>query len=560
MTHDNKNDDNKSDKPRHPFKSREEGRRLSFKPRDTESRPPFKPRDGEQRPSFKPRGGEDRPFRRREEPAAAIIAPAEPVEERIAKVMARAGIASRRDSEIMINEGRVSVNGVVITSPALNVSPKDVIVVDGEPLPAKERTRLWLFHKPRGLVTTAHDPQGRPTVFDALPEDLPRVVAIGRLDINTEGLLLLTNDGGLARVIAHPQTGWLRRYKVRAHGDVTQAALDGLRDGVSIEGMDYGPIEAHLDRVQGDNVWLTLGLREGKNREVKRILEYLGLNVNRLIRLSFGPFQLADLEQGLVEEIKTRILKDQLGEALATEAGVDFTSPVREPIAPFGPPPRAEKPFERKPEGRNRFEERGDHRGKNQRFERDTKPYGERKPYSERKPYEDKKPFGDRKPFGERKPFNDKKSFADKKPYNDKPYGDKKPFNRGDDKEERPPFVPRGLRPEDGPKGPVWRDKDTEGLKPQGKRIPRRGADPRAARASSAERQRETVGAVDRGEGRKVKVERVVRSPEQEAPRRERPFHRPRDQERQPDGFKGPRKGPAPRKGPPKGPPRDRRP
>ena len=179
----------------------------------------------------------------------------------------------------------------------------DQITVDGEPLPTKERTRLWLYHKPRGLVTTARDPEGRPTVFDNLPEDLPRVVAIGRLDINTEGLLLLTNDGGLARVIAHPDTGWLRRYKVRAHGEINQADLDGLRDGVTIDGMEYGPIEARLDRVQGDNAWITLGLREGKNREVKRILEHLGLQVNRLIRLSFGPFQLGDLEEGLVEEV-----------------------------------------------------------------------------------------------------------------------------------------------------------------------------------------------------------------------------------------------------------------
>ena len=161
----------------------------------------------------------------------------------------------------------------------------------------------------------ASDPEGRPTVFDNLPEDLPRVVAIGRLDINTEGLLLLTNDGGLARVIAHPDTGWLRRYKVRAHGEVNQADLDKLRDGITIDGMEYGPIEARLDRVQGDNAWITLGLREGKNREVKRILEHLGLQVNRLIRLSFGPFQLGDLEDGLVEEVKTKVLRDQLGDS-----------------------------------------------------------------------------------------------------------------------------------------------------------------------------------------------------------------------------------------------------
>ncbi|MET7243983.1 pseudouridine synthase [Methylobacterium sp. EM32] len=273
--------------------------------------------------------------------AAKAAAPAEPEPERIAKAIARAGVASRRDAEAMIAEGRVTLNGVRLDSPAVNVTPSDRITVDGEPLPTRERTRLWLFHKPRGVVTTARDPEGRQTVFDALPEDMPRVVAIGRLDINTEGLLLLTNDGGLAKVIAHPETGWLRRYRVRAFGDVDQAMLDGLRKGVTIDGMEYGPVEATIDRAQGDNVWLTLGLREGKNREVKRILEHLGLSVNRLIRLSFGPFQLGELEVGLVEEIRTRVLKDQLGTTLAEQAGVDFTSPVREPIAPFGSPKAA---------------------------------------------------------------------------------------------------------------------------------------------------------------------------------------------------------------------------
>lgn len=259
-----------------------------------------------------------------------------PPGERIAKAMARAGIASRRDAETMILAGRVSVNGETLTSPARNVTENDRILIDGEPMPSRERSRLWIFHKPRGVVTTARDPEGRQTVFDVLPEDLPRVVAVGRLDINTEGLLLLTNDGGLAKVIAHPDTGWLRRYRVRAHGDTDQAQLDRLAKGVTIDGMEYGPVEATLDRVQGDNVWLTLGLREGKNREVKRILEHLGLSVNRLIRLSFGPFQLGDLEVGLVEEVRTRVLKDQLGKSLAEQAGVDFDSPVRDPIAPFG--------------------------------------------------------------------------------------------------------------------------------------------------------------------------------------------------------------------------------
>ncbi|MCJ2038612.1 pseudouridine synthase [Methylobacterium sp. J-059] len=275
------------------------------------------------------------------ETAPAKAAPAAPETyegERIAKAIARAGIASRRDVEAMIAEGRITLNGRVLDTPAINVTDSDAITVDGEPLPTRERTRLWIFHKPRGLVTTARDPEGRQTVFEVMPEEMPRVVAIGRLDINTEGLLLLTNDGGLAKVIAHPDTGWLRRYRVRAFGDITQMELDQLRKGVTIDGMEYGPVEATLDRVSGDNVWLTLGLREGKNREVKRILEHLGLSVNRLIRLSFGPFQLGDLEVGLTEEIKTKVLKEQLGKGLASQAGVDFASPVREPIAPFGGP------------------------------------------------------------------------------------------------------------------------------------------------------------------------------------------------------------------------------
>ncbi|MCJ2091593.1 pseudouridine synthase [Methylobacterium sp. J-072] len=276
-----------------------------------------------------------------------------PPGERIAKAMARAGIASRRDAEAMILAGRVSVNGETLTSPARNVTDDDTILIDGERMPARERSRLWIFHKPRGLVTTARDPEGRQTVFEVLPEDLPRVVAVGRLDINTEGLLLLTNDGGLAKVIAHPDTGWLRRYRVRAHGDTDQAQLDTLAKGVTIDGMEYGPIDATLDRVQGDNLWLTLGLREGKNREVKRILEHLGLSVNRLIRLSFGPFQLGDLEVGLVEEVRMRVLKDQLGKALAEQAGVDFESPVREPIGAFGSPKKAEKSERAPSAGRN---------------------------------------------------------------------------------------------------------------------------------------------------------------------------------------------------------------
>ncbi|NDW04013.1 pseudouridine synthase [Jiella pacifica] len=252
---------------------------------------------------------------------------------RIARRLARAGVASRRDAEAMIAEGRVSVNGKVLETPALDVGPKDRITIDGEVLPTIERTRLWLFHKPAGLVTTNKDPEGRQTVFDKLPAEMPRVLTIGRLDINTEGLLLLTNDGGLARVLELPATGWLRRYRVRAHGTIDQAKLDELRAGIAIDGVFYGAIEATLDREQGSNVWLTLGLREGKNREVKRVLGHLGLDVNRLIRLSYGPFQLADLAEGAVREIHGKTLRDQLGPRLIEEAGADFDAPIVNPFS-----------------------------------------------------------------------------------------------------------------------------------------------------------------------------------------------------------------------------------
>jgi 23S rRNA pseudouridine2605 synthase len=249
------------------------------------------------------------------------------VKDRVAKVIARAGLASRREAEAWIAAGRVAVNGTTITSPALNIGTGDRVSVDGKPLPARERTRLFLYHKPRGLLTTNADARGRPTIFAALPKDMPRVVSVGRLDLNTEGLLLLTNDGGLARVLELPSTGWLRRYRVRAHGNVTQDALDRLHAGIAIEGVRYGPIEASLDRSQGSNVWLTFAIREGKNREVRNVLGALGLQVNRLIRVSYGPFQLGELPAGAVEEVRTRTLRDQLGERLIALAGADFAAP-----------------------------------------------------------------------------------------------------------------------------------------------------------------------------------------------------------------------------------------
>ncbi|WP_024514108.1 pseudouridine synthase [Bradyrhizobium sp. Tv2a-2] len=271
--------------------------------------------------------------------------------ERIAKVLARAGLASRRDSEEWIVQGRVAVNGRVINSPALDVTSNDVITVDGKPLPERERTRLFMYHKPRGLMTTHADPEGRPTVFDNLPEGLPRLISVGRLDFNTEGLLLLTNDGGLARVLELPETGWLRRYRVRAHGEVTQAQLDELKNGVEVDGVKYGPIDATLERDQGANVWLVFAIREGKNREVRNVLAHLGLEVNRLIRISYGPFQLGEIEEGAVDEVKTRVLREQLGEKVIAQAGADFALPPPARGDDEGEERPAKKPF--KPAGKS---------------------------------------------------------------------------------------------------------------------------------------------------------------------------------------------------------------
>ncbi len=249
--------------------------------------------------------------------------------ERVAKAIARSGLCSRREAEALIEEKRVSVNGALIESAALDVVPSDTVLVDGKPLSAREPPRLWRYYKPKGRVTTHKDPEGRPTVFEALPENLPRLISVGRLDFNTEGLLLLTNDGDLARHLELPSTGWTRRYRVRAFGQVSEAQLQELAGGLTIQRMSYGPIEASLEREQGDNVWISVSIREGKNREVRRIMEHLGLTVNRLIRVSFGPFMLGELETGQIEEVKTAVLKDQLGPRLSRQLGVR-REPLRE--------------------------------------------------------------------------------------------------------------------------------------------------------------------------------------------------------------------------------------
>ena len=237
--------------------------------------------------------------------------------QRIAKAIAHAGLCSRREAEQWIAAGRVAVNGATIASPALVVSASDHVTVDGKPLPETPRRRLWRYHKPPGLVTTHSDPQGRPTVFQRLPEELGRVVSVGRLDLSSEGLLLLTNDGGLARYLELPSTGWTRRYRARAHGSVEEAALERLRQGLTLDGIRYGPIDARLERQQGSNVWLAIGLQEGKNREVRKVLEALGLRVNRLIRIAYGPFQLGNLGRGEVAEVSPKVLREQLGKELA---------------------------------------------------------------------------------------------------------------------------------------------------------------------------------------------------------------------------------------------------
>ena len=351
-----------------------------------------------------------------------------PSSERIAKVIARSGVASRRDAEKMVLAGRVAVNGKVIESPALDISPADRVTIDGKPLDAPQETRVWLYYKPLGLVTTDKDEQGRRTIFDEMPEGMPRVLNVGRLDLNSEGLLLLTNDGGLKRQLELPETGWLRKYRVRVNGRPTDTTFDPLRRGVTIEGDEFLPMEVSLDRQQGANAWLTVGIREGKNREIRRAMAAVGLVVNRLIRVSYGPFRLNDMKPGDVVEVKRRVLRDQIGGLFGDEPRDAQARPARKPYAKREDGDR--KPYARREDG-------------------DRKPYakredGDRKPYARR---ED----GDRKPYarredGERKPrwSNDSKpkprsegsrSHADRAPREDraatdrpsgaKPWGEK---------------------------------------------------------------------------------------------------------------------------------------
>ncbi|UCI17973.1 pseudouridine synthase [Mesorhizobium sp. B2-1-8] len=390
---------------------------------------------------------------------------AEEAGERIAKRLARAGLASRRDAEELIAAGRVKVNGRVLASPAFNVMPNDIIHLDGMEIPPIERTRLFLFHKPAGVVTTNRDPEGRKTVFDVLPAELPRLMTIGRLDINTEGLLLLTNDGGLSRVLELPATGWLRRYRVRVHGKVEESALAGLREGIAVDGVFYGAIEASLDREQGSNAWLTIGLREGKNREVKNILGALGLDVTRLIRISYGPFQLEDLAEGHVLEIKGRVLRDQLGERLVEESGANFDAEITKPFS--NQPVRRTEVREAEPE-RPKFTRDGERRPigeggliKNRKRREGSRDeaLGKLSTSLDRGERPDKG-FGERGPRPERGGFGDKPrgSFGDKPrgAFGDKPRGGGKKSER-----EQRPIEPPGQR-----KANVWM---APGARPIGK-------------------------------------------------------------------------------------------
>ncbi|TPN54365.1 pseudouridine synthase [Mesorhizobium sp. B1-1-9] len=447
-----------------PAASAEGGERRFDRPkRDFGDRPK---RDFNDRPK---RDFGDRPhgasggFRPRPRPAEAE----EEAGERIAKRLARAGLASRRDAEDLIAAGRVKVNGRVLASPAFNVMPGDIIHLDGMEIPPIERTRLFLFHKPAGVVTTNRDPEGRKTVFDVLPAELPRLMTIGRLDINTEGLLLLTNDGGLSRVLELPATGWLRRYRVRVHGKVEESALAGLREGIAVDGVFYGAIEASLDREQGSNAWLTIGLREGKNREVKNILGALGLDVTRLIRISYGPFQLEDLPEGHVLEIKGRVLRDQLGERLVEESGANFDAEITKPFS--NKPVRRTEPRQEEAEWPKIMRE-GDHRpiGEGGLIKNRKRREGSRdealgklstSPDRGERP---EKSFGERGPRPERGGFGDKPrgNFGDKPRggFGDKPrgaFGGKKP-----EREQRP-IEPPGQR-----KANVWM---APGARPIGK-------------------------------------------------------------------------------------------
>lgn len=398
-----------------------------------------------------------------------------PVSERIAKVIARSGVASRRDAEKMILEGRVSVNGKKIASPALDVLPTDKVAIDGKPIDAPQETRVWLYYKPLGLVTTEKDEQGRRTIFDEMPEGMPRVLNVGRLDLNSEGLLLLTNDGGLKRRLELPETGWLRKYRVRVNGRPMDDTFRPLREGITIDGEDFQPMEVTLDRQQGANAWLTVGIREGKNREIRRAMAAVNMTVNRLIRVSYGPFRLNDMQPGDVIEVKRKLLRDQLGDRLLT--GAEDGRPSRaERMAPK--PPRARRDDEGERPAR-----RGPARDGAERGER--KGFGHQRDFAEGSEGARKPRFAkEGAPRGEG--FKPRRSDEgeDKRPYS------KRPSDRAEG--EKRPYAPRPPREGDeGRKGGFGkaprsfgakshRDESTEGKRPYTRRDETEGRKPRA--------------------------------------------------------------------------------
>ncbi|MEZ5686006.1 MAG: pseudouridine synthase [Paracoccaceae bacterium] len=378
--------------------------------------------------------------------------------ERIAKVIARSGHASRRDAEKMILAGRVTLNGKVIDTPAIDVGPRDKVTIDGKPIDAPQETRVWLYYKPLGLVTTEKDEQGRRTIFDEMPEGMPRVLNVGRLDLNSEGLLLLTNDGGLKRRLELPETGWLRKYRVRVNGRPTEQSFDPLRDGITIDGEEFQPMEITIDRQQGANAWLTVGIREGKNREIRRAMTEVGLTVNRLIRISYGPFRLNDMKPGDVFEVRRKVLRDQLGDRLLTGEGDD--APARAPRGKFGEGERpARKPrFGDRPERGERGErgDRGDRPARSDRFERDG---GERKGFGRQRDFGAPRGDAPPRPEGEERARKPRWGSDDRK-------DSRGPRREGAEGEGRKSFG--------GPKGKPR----SEGFKPRGEGFKPRGDKP----------------------------------------------------------------------------------
>ena len=410
---------------------------MAFSPKDSgDKRPPKGPRSPGAKSGGKPGG------------KFAEAEPAAPVrKERIAKRLARAGVASRREVERLIGLGRIAVNGRVLDGPAVLVSAQDVVTLDGRPVERPEATRVWRFYKTVGLITAAKDPAGRPTVFDAMPEGMPRVIKIGRLDINSEGLLLLTNDGELARALELPSTGWVRRYRARARGKITQAELDTIKDGVTIEGVRYGPIEATLDKAKdagGDgrapaNLWITVALSEGKNREVRKVLEHLGVTVNRLIRLSYGPFQLGTLTDGEVAEVGPRVIREQLAAFIHPESLPEGDDVEALPQATGKKRVSALADPSRKP-SKVRAHEAKKEALAAQLVERDAR----RAAYAKEDPR--KPPSGDR-PRG---PYKSREGSGG----GDRPRGPYKPREGGGDERPKRAYAPRDGAGGDRPRGP----------------------------------------------------------------------------------------------------------